>query len=311
MRFEVTILGTSGALPAYGRHCSGVFLRTEHEDVLIDCGEGTQMQLRAAGLNLGRTSTILITHLHGDHYFGLPGLLTSLALYDRQAPLTIVSPPHLRPRLAPLLELDRFNMPFPLEFRECTATDLEPLLSLKSLDIFAFPLRHRIETNGYLIREKERPPNIIKEKIEAYSIPWPSIKAIKEGGDFVLVNGQRIPHEELTTPAAPARSLAYCSDTLYFPELASYVHGADLLYHEATFLQDLEEDAHAKGHATAREAAMTAKAAGVGKLIMGHFSSRYPDVSAHEEEAREIFPNSFAAKDLWTFSVPYVGRGRD
>lgn len=311
MRFEVTILGTSGALPAYGRHCSGVFLRTEHEDVLIDCGEGTQMQLRSLGLNLGRTSTILITHLHGDHYFGLPGLLTSLALYDRKTPLTILSPPHLRARLVPLLELDRFDFPFPLEFREFTAKDLTPVISLKSLELFAFPLRHRIETNGYLLREKERPANIRKEKIEEYDIPWPAIREVKEGGDFVTAIGERIPHQELTIPPAPPRSFAYCSDTLHFPELANFVRGVDLLYHEATFLHELREDAHAKGHATAREAALTARNAGVGTLVMGHFSSRYPDVSAHEEEARAIFPNSFAAHDGWKFSVPYLGRGEE
>lgn len=308
MRFEVTILGTSGALPAYGRHCSGVFLSTEDEDVLIDCGEGTQMQLRAAGLTLGRTATILITHLHGDHYFGLPGLLTSLALHNRQAPLTILSPPHLRSRLAPLLELDRFKMPFLLKFREFTATALEPVLSLKSLEVLAFPLRHRVPTNGYQIREKERQPNIIKEKIDTYGIPWPSIRAIKEGADFVTPAGERIPHQELTTPAAPARSFAYCSDTQYFSELADYVSGVDLLYHEATFLQDMQEDAREKGHATAHEAAITARDAAVGTLIMGHFSSRYPDVSAHEAEARKVFPDSFAARDLWKFSAPYEGR---
>ncbi|MEM9261031.1 MAG: ribonuclease Z [Bacteroidota bacterium] len=308
MQFELTILGTSGALPAYGRFCSATFLRSEKTDVLIDCGEGTQLQLQKAGFGLGRCSHILISHLHGDHYFGLPGLLSSLALNGRTAPLTIVAPEALRPRISALFELDRFPMPFELKFQTFAAEEPTHLLTLGDLEIMAFPLQHRVATNGYLLREKARAGNIRKHKLEEFDIPWRAIAAIKAGGDYQLPDGKIVPHAELVSPPVPPRSFAYCSDTVYFPELADYVRGVDLLYHEATFLHELQEDAVAKGHATAREAATIAKAAGVGTLVMGHFSSRYPDTSGHEEEARAVFPNSYAAHDLWQFSVPYFGR---
>ncbi|OAV44538.1 ribonuclease Z [Lewinella sp. 4G2] len=310
MKFEATILGTSGAVPAHGRFCSGVFFSVDGTDVLIDCGEGTQMQLQKAGFGMGKCTTILISHLHGDHYFGLPGLLSSLALNGRTQRLVIVSPLHLRPRINALFELDRYPMPYEVIFQTLEATELTPLFTVGDLEISAFPLQHRTPTNGYLIREKNRPANIRKEKITEFNIPWPAIGGIKAGDDFVSAVGQTIPNAELTVAAPPPRSFAYCSDTVYFPELAEYVSGVDLLYHEATFLADMEADALKKGHSTASQAAMTARDADAGQLIMGHFSSRYPGVREHEEEARLIFPNSYAARDLASYAVPFQGRAQ-
>ena len=309
MRFEVTILGSNGAVPTPERHASGHLLRTESTDVLIDCGEGTQLQLQAAGHGLGRTDTILITHLHGDHYFGLPGLLTSLSLQGRTVPVRIISPPGLRDKLAPLLQLDRWRLPFPLTFEEHTATDFGPLTTIGELEVFCFPLRHRITTNGYLIRERERPANIRKEQIAAYRIPYTAIPAIKAGGDYVTESGEVVSFRELTSPAAPPRSYAYCSDTVYFPELAGWVRGVDLLYHEATFLHDMADEAREKGHATARQAAEIAVAAGAKQLLLGHFSARYREVTEHEREAREVFANSHAVRDRYRYAVAYAGRG--
>lgn len=280
-------------------------LRTETTDVLIDCGEGTQLRLQEAGIAMGKCRTILISHLHGDHYFGLPGLLSSLSLSGRKTPLLIVAPQDLRPRLEPLLELDRFPLTFPLEFRTFHTEAPRPLLEVGDLEVLAFPLRHRLPTNGYLLRERPRPANIRKEKIAEYDIPWPEIRAIKEGADFATPDGRNIPNAELTLAPAPSRSFAYCSDTVYFPELADYVRGVDLLYHEATFLSDLLDDAIAKGHATARQAALTARDAAAGRLVMGHFSTRYDGVDDHEAEARAVFPPSDAARDLWSWEVPY------
>ncbi len=308
MRFDVTILGSNGAVPTAARHGSGHLLRSETRDVLIDCAEGTQLQLQAAGHGFGRVELILITHLHGDHYFGLPGLLTSLALNGRERPLRIISPAGLRAKLAPLLELDRWTLPFPLTFEAHEATEFGPLTTTGELDVFSFPLRHRLATNGYLIREKTRLPNILKTKIEEFRIPWPDIPGIKAGGDFITPEGRVVPHAELTTPAPAPRSYAYCSDTVYFAELADYVRGVDLLYHEATFLDEMAEEARQKGHATARQAALTARAAGAGTLVLGHFSSRYAEVDGHEREARTIFPASFAARDLYRFAVPFPAR---
>jgi ribonuclease Z len=256
--------------------------------VLIDCGEGTQLRLQEAGVGLGRVRHILISHLHGDHYFGLPGLITSQALQSRSVPLTVVSPPGLRDKLASLLELDRYRLPFELDFVEHAATDFSYLLDSGELRISTFPLRHRIATNGYRIEEHPRQPNIRKDQLERYGIPYTAIPGIKAGDDFVTASGERIPPTELLAPASAPRSYAYCSDTVYFPELA--------------------DEARKKGHATAREAAEIARAANAGQLILGHFSTRYSNVDAHEAEARTIFPNSFAARDLYRFVVPYTGR---
>ncbi len=309
MRFELVLLGTSGGLPTNARNCSAAMLRTETTDVLIDCGEGAQRQLLQAGLGMGSVSHILITHLHGDHYFGLPGLISSLGLLGRTAPLTIIAPQDLRARIGPMLEMDTYPPPFPIYFKTLAASDgLLPVAELRDLDIFAFPLQHRLPTNGYLLSEKPRQANINKEAIERLAIPWPSIRDIKAGADFQLPDGSVIPNAELTSPAPPPRSYAHCSDTLFFPGLAHYVRGVDLLYHEATFLHDLVEDAHKKGHSTAREAALTAREAGVGRLVMGHFSTRYANGFAHEAEARAIFPASHAAHDFWRLEVPFQGR---
>lgn len=308
MRFGITVLGTNGAVPSAGRYASAHLFQSELTDLLIDCGEGTQMRLMAAGAGAGRISKILITHLHGDHYFGLPGLITSLALNDRSAPLTIVSPPGLRAKLAPLLDLDRYRLPFDLHFREHHAEEPAVLFREDGIEVSAFPLRHRVPANGYVIREAPRAPNLRKDLIERYAIPYTALPAIKSGEDYVTPGGERLRHAMLTTPAPPPRAYAYCSDTIYFPELAGYVRGVDLLYHEATFLSDMAEEARAKGHATAREAALTARSAGVRRLVMGHFSARYGDLSDHEREAREVFPASFVARDLYRFVVPYVHR---
>lgn len=308
MKFELTLLGTAGGAPTAARNCSAAILRTEKTDILIDCAEGTQRQLLQAGIGMGRVSHILITHLHGDHYFGLAPLLSSLGMQGRVAPLAIISPLHLRPRLNALLELDKYDLPYELTFHTIHPDGLLQLPDVGDLEVFTFPLQHRIETNGYLLREKAREANIRKDAIERYGLPWQAIKAIKAGGGHILPNGTVIPHEELVTPAPAPRSYAHCSDTVYFPELADYVRGVDLLYHEATFLEDMAEDAAKKGHSTARDAARTARNAGVGRLVMGHYSARYDHGSGHEAEARAIFPNSDAAEDFWRFAVPFQGR---
>ncbi|NJB85194.1 ribonuclease Z [Lewinella marina] len=308
MRFAVTILGSNGAVPTADRHASAHLLESEAADILIDCGEGTQLQLQSAGAGVGRIGLILITHLHGDHYFGLPGLLTTLALTGRTAPLRIISPPGLRAKLTHLLDLDRYALPFGLEFVEHAASARSVVAEMADLEVLAFPLRHRIPTNGYLIREKSRPDTILKDQLERFAIPVEAIPDIKAGGDFISAEGQRIPHAELTAPAPAPRSYAYCSDTAYFPELSAYVRGVDLLYHEATFLHDLAAEAAEKGHSTAHQAALVARDASAGHLILGHFSARYRDVEQHEREAREVFARTTAARDLYRFVIPYSGR---
>ncbi|MEO0735051.1 MAG: ribonuclease Z, partial [Bacteroidota bacterium] len=308
LRFELTLLGTSAALPTANRFASAALLRSEKTSVLLDCGEGTQIRLQQAGLGLGKCAHILLTHLHGDHYFGLPGLLSSLALNGRTKPLTIVSPEPIEPRLRVLFEGAHFPFPFELRFVVIAATEPTRLEDSGELEVTAFPLRHRVPTNGYLLREKARQGNIRKEKLAEYAIPWQAIAAIKTGGDFTQPNGTVVPHEELVTEALPSRAYAHCSDTLYFPELAEYIRGVDLVYHEATFLHDLLEDAIQKGHATALQAGMVARDAGAKTLVLGHFSTRYADGRAHEAEAKTVFANTYAGEDLWRFAVPFSRR---
>ena len=303
MRFELILLGTSGGAPTPDRNCSAAVLRTDTTDVLIDCGENTQRQLLKAGLGMGKVSHILITHLHGDHYFGLPPLLSSLSMQGRTKPLSITSPLHLRPRLEALLELDQYPLKFPLSFHTVHPDGLVQLPNIGQLEAFAFPLQHRIETNGYLLRERPREANISKEAIAEHGIPWPEIKKIKNGADYVLPDGTVIPNAQLVTQPARSRSYAHCSDTVFFPELAGYVRGVDLLYHEATFLEDMAEDAAQKGHSTAKDAARTALAAEAKQLVLGHYSTRYESSAGHEAEARTVFPNTVAADDLYRFSV--------
>lgn len=298
MRFELIVLGSSAAAPAYGRFCSGQLLCLERYHVLIDCGEGTQMQLQKTGEGLGKLSYIFITHLHGDHYFGLPGLLTSLALSGRKKPLTIVSPPGLKDRLSVLLEYDQYPSPFPIEFIEHHADSPSVLLENKTFSLTAFPLDHRVATNGYLIKELPRQPNIKKTAIEQYDIPFQQIPGIKAGGDFTTAEGELIPHEELTTPATPARAFAYCSDTRFKPELASWLQGVDFLYHEATFIHDDLDRAIETGHSTAKQAAEMAKLCNARQLLIGHFSARHSNLNPLLDEARSIFPKTSLAREL-------------
>ena len=318
MRFDVTILGSSAALPTSTRNCSAQLLRTESESILIDCGEGTQSQILRVGESLASLDCILISHLHGDHYFGLPGLLTSLVLLNRQKTLTIISPPGLKARLAPILEWEEYEWSFEVHFLElppdlldytAPPAKLEVFFLLKNLEILPFPLQHRLPTAGYLIRERQRLPNLRPEQIERFAIPVKQLKGIKEGLDFRRSDGSIVPHAELVRPAAPSRSYAYCSDTRFFPKIADYFQGVDLLYHEATFMQKLLDKAIATQHSTAEEAAKTARLANAKRLIIGHFSSRYPRVEALLDEARSIFPDTLAANELERHSIPLRKRG--
>ncbi len=283
-------------------------LRTDTTDVLIDCAENTQRQLLKAGLGMGKVAHILITHLHGDHYFGLAPLLSSLSMQGRTSPLSITSPLHLRPRLEALLELDKYPLRFPINFHTVHSDGLFQLPDIGNLEVFTFPLKHRIETNGYLLQERVREANIRKEAIAEFDIPWPEIKKIKAGADYHLADGTMIPNAKLVTLPPPPRRYAHCSDTIHFPELADYIRGVDLLYHEATFLEDMAGDAAQKGHSTAKDAARTALAAQAGQLVLGHYSTRYESSADHEAEARTIFPNTAAADDLYRFSVPFTSR---
>lgn len=287
--FQVTILGTSAAVPAYNRHLSAQIVQIANEVLLIDCGEGTQFQLLEYPIKFHKIDHIFISHLHGDHTFGLPGLLMSLALGGRKDPLHIYSPEDLTSRLIPLIGED---IGYPIHYHVNDPEVHQVILETKNFKVSTLPLVHRVPCHGFLIEEQQAPDNMRKEPIEAYSIPYTAIPAIKAGGDFELPDGKIIPHEELTNPAPPVRKFAYCSDTRYTLQNLELLKGVDLLYHEATFLHELLPQAEKTMHTTAKEASQVAALAAAKQLIIGHFSPRYADLAPLLEEAQAVFPAS-------------------
>lgn len=286
MSFKITILGSSAAIPAYDRHLSAQLIEVGDEVLLIDCGEATQFQLMRYKLRFSKISRIFISHLHGDHYFGLMGLLMSFGLKDRKEPLHIHSPPGLEALLERQLE-DALR--YDVHFHESDPTVAQVLYESKNMCVHSIPLVHRVPCHGFLIVEQPRSANMRKDKIEEYNIPYQVINAIKEGGDFITPEGNVIAHEALTIPAPAPLRFAYCSDTLYEPNLIPYIKGVDLLYHEATFMHEALAQAKKTKHTTAQEAGQLAAAAQVKRLVLGHFSARYVDLNPLLAEAQQFF----------------------
>lgn len=292
MVFEVTILGSNSAMPAYGRHLSAQVVNVGGELFLIDCGDGTQGQLMDFKIKTGKISRIFISHLHGDHIFGLIGLLMTYDLMGRQTPLHIYSPAGLKP----IIDIQMEAPPaYELYFHTTNPEESALLFENSVLKVHSIPLVHRVPCHGFLFEEKQRPANIRKEKLQAYNIPYQQIPAIKAGGDFQCPDGTIIPHEELTIPAPAPRKFAYCSDTTYAESILPLIQGVDLLYHEATFMHDLLEQAEKTMHSTAQQAATIAAKAGAKKLVLGHFSSRYRYLDPLLKEAKAVFENSSIA----------------
>jgi ribonuclease Z len=269
---------------------------------LIDCGEGTQMRLKKYGLNPARIHHIFISHLHGDHVFGLFGLLSSLGMMGRKVPLHLYGP-HALEELMDYYR--RFFGPLPFELVFASPPEKEGYIyESDKISVTSIPLKHRTPAFGYLFREKSRPLNVIKEQIEAFGLGIADVVKVKRGEDYISEGGERIPNSKLTLPPYHRRSYAYISDTAYEPKLAERVKGVDLLFHEATFSEKDKKLATQTLHSTAAQAASIAKKAGVKKLLIGHFSTRYKDASQLEEEAREIFTHTVGVKDGELYSVP-------
>lgn len=294
---QLTILGNASGGPFHGRHYTAQVLQAENHLFLIDCGEGTQMQLFHHKIRFDRCNHIFISHLHGDHVYGLLGLLTNWCLKKRTEPLHLYSPPGLKEWVETSARVCRVAFPYTLEFHEVDAASSIKVLENKDLEVWTIPLNHRIETCGWLFREKKKPRNIRPEKIEKYNIHFPLIPGIKAGDDLVLPDGQVIPNSELTLDPPAPKSYAFCSDTAPSLLVANRVQGVDLLYHEATFTNEHLAEASVSFHSTAAQAAEIARQAGVRKLIIGHFSGRYSDVEQHLDEARMIFPETQAAEE--------------
>lgn len=296
-RFDLLILGCGSAMPTTMHNPSSQLVDVNNKLFMIDCGEGTQQQMRRFKTRMSKLHSIFISHLHGDHVFGLPGLLASLSLLGRKGDLNIYAHPDVELFLAPFNKLYGNQLTYKINIIHLNTNGLQVIFENKSIRISSFPLKHRIPTNGFLIEEKEAPRHMIGEMIEFYDIPFSKIKDIKSGEDFVTTDGKVIKNKLLTTPPAPPRKYAYCSDTAYYPEIIPFIKDVDLLYHEATFAESDIERAKQTYHSTARQAAEIAKAADVKKLIIGHFSSRYDDLSILLREAKSVFPNTELAEE--------------
>lgn len=296
-RFDITILGCGSAMPSTLHHPPSQLIDLNDKLFMIDCGEGTQLQMRKFKTRMGKLHALFISHLHGDHIFGLPGLISTLSLLGRTDDLHIYSHRELDFMLKPLLIYMGSHLSFRIHLHPMNPSQREVIYENKTIRIISFPLKHRIDTNGFLFEEKERPRHMIREMIDFYRIPLRQIAAIKAGADFVTEEGTAIPNNILTTPAAPPRKYAYCSDTAYAPEIIPYIEGANLLYHEATFAESELSRATETYHSTARQAAEMAAAARVKKLVIGHFSSRYNELETLLQEASEIFPQTELADE--------------
>jgi len=300
---KLTILGSSSALPTSERYPSAHVLNVHERLFLIDCGEGTQMQLRKARIRFSKINNVFISHLHGDHVFGLYGLLSSFSLMGRKNPLRLHAPENYHSiLLSHLMDFD-IHLNFEIKFIPLAGKDPAVILDDKYITVTSFPLKHRVPTFGFLFREKMRERNIIREAITRYCIPTVRIPAIKLGADYITPEGVIIRNEDITLPPPEPLSYAYCSDTRYFGRLPSFIRGVTLLYHEATFDKSLGTLARTTGHSTTIDAARTAYEARANNLIIGHFSARYKNIIPLVDEAKTIFINTLPAIDGMSYDI--------
>lgn len=304
MNFTLNILGTASALPTVNRYPSAQVLDVRGRLFLIDCGEGVQMQIRRQHLSILKLDTVFISHLHGDHTFGLFGLLSTMSMLGRTAPLHIYAPEAFGKILSDFMASFGEGFKFYPVHHTVAADAPVKIFETRSLEVLAFPLRHRIETYGYLFREKTPMKNVRKEAIDRFGLTLSEIGSLKRGEDVVRENGTVICNSEAAYQPYEPRSFAYCSDTASFPELSGWIKGVDLLYHETTFPQEYDALAKATFHSTTVQAAACARDAGAGKLVAGHYSSRFPDVSFYLDEIRSIFPETVLGREGMVIDIP-------
>lgn len=304
MSTYLTILGFNSAIPTVNTSPTSQLLEMEERCFLIDCGEGTQVQLRKAKARFSKINHIFISHLHGDHCFGLPGLIASFRLLGREVSLHVYGPKGIKKMLETIFTITETHRGFEVIYHELDKNYSEKIYEDNRVEVFTIPLDHRIYCNGYLFREKPKERHINMEEVSKYDeIETCDYHNLKAGKDFVLSDGYVLKNEILTTEPAPSVSYAFCSDSRYLESVIPIVKNVTVLYHESTFLHDLKEMADYTGHATALEAATIAKKAEVGKLILGHFSNRYGDLTVFTDEARQIFPNTYLPKALESVKI--------
>lgn len=310
MEFSLTTLGTASALPTANRYPSAHLLTVHERLFLIDCGEGAQMQMRKAGISFARIDNIFISHLHGDHIFGIFGFLSTLAMSGRRAPLYIYAPAAFDKILAFFMEQFGEGIKYEIVHKTVQCREPQLIYDARQVEVFAFPLVHRGETYGYLFKEKTPQRNVHKYLIEPYQLSLYEIARLKEGIEVERIldgeaNTKVLLHpDDFTYRPYKPRSFAYCSDTAPFKRLHHWIKGCDLLYHEATYSLELESLARTTLHSTTADAALCAKESGAQRLVIGHFSSRYKNVEPLLSEAREIFPETCLAKEGIKFEIP-------
>lgn len=297
MKFEVTILGSNSAQPTPKRFSSAQVVNFREKLFLLDCGEGTQIQLRRYNQKFSRLNHIFITHLHGDHMLGLPGLISTLNLMGRRNKLHIYAHEDLEKILQPLLDYFMHKAMFELEYHPFNPAKHELIYEDKSLEVYTIPLKHRTPTAGFLFKEKKNEYNIKKEMIEAFGLGIKDILKIKQGEDFVTEDGKTIPNSRLAIPPQKQRSYAYITDTAYKPNICQWLQDVNVLYHEATFADEATLRISKTLHSTGGQAAEIAKQCHAKTLLIGHFSSRYKNISVVEDAAKAIFNNTIAVKD--------------
>lgn len=301
--FQVTILGCGSALPTTLHNPPSQLIEMNNKFFMVDCGEGTQLQMRKFKTRIGKLHSVFISHLHGDHIFGLPGLISTLSLLGRKEDLNIYAHKEIDFLIKPLKSYLGRHMTFNVNIIPLNPEKEEVIFENHAIKINSFPLKHRIDTNGFIFEEKESPRHIIREMIDFHHIPFTHINDIKNGADFIKPNGERIKNDLITSDGKPSKRYAYCSDTAYAPEIIPYITNVDLLYHEATFAESEHIRAQETYHSTARQAAEIAKEADVKKLVIGHYSSRYNELGFLLKEAITVFPNTELATEGKIFEL--------
>ncbi|MBP3845041.1 MAG: ribonuclease Z [Prevotella sp.] len=301
--FKIHILGCGSALPTLHHYASAQIVELRGKQFMIDCGEGTQMQLRRSRIRFTKLSAVFITHLHGDHCFGLIGMISTFGLLGRTAKLDVYAPAALEPMLQAQMQLFCHSFDFEVAFHAVDTSKQQVVYEDRSLTVESIPLDHRIPCCGYLFKEKPTLPHIKRDMIDFYQIPTSQINNIKAGADWMTADGEVVANSRLVEAAEAPRSYAYCSDTRYIPTLHERIKGVTALYHESTYGEDNLQRAEKYFHSTARQAAMVARDAQAGQLLLGHFSSRYEDENVLLQEAKEVFENTYLCDEQKVFEL--------
>lgn len=302
--FKIHILGCGSATPTIQHFPSSQIVEIRGKYFMIDCAEGTQLQVRKSRVNFTKIQAVFISHLHGDHCFGLIGMVSTFGLLGRTAPLHVFAPAAMEEYLNLQIKMFCFDLGYDVVFHAVDTTKHQIIFEDRSMTVESIPLKHRVPCSGFLFREKPGLPHIRRDMIDFYKIPTSQINNIKAGMDWTTDEGEFVRNDRLVTPADRCRAYAYCSDTAYLPELHTIVKDVDVLYHESTYAEDMIKNAEKYCHSTARQAALVARDANVSRLLLGHYSSRYErEEGKLLNEAKEVFPNSFLTNELQTINV--------